>query len=311
MVSISASKLIRERTREFSEQFKNLSSVFENSKVFQEIQRFLEREYALIPQKERIGKGIIYISKHATKEFFSYLRYNLGAKDDELFLFMDNIFDYGEENESEFVQHFSLLLLSELILNKPEVFSKGKNLIKKFADHGKWAIRESTRFSILSGMKKNPEKTLSFLSEWIEDDNENVRRLVAESLRPISEIKWLRNPSENEKILDILTFLRKDPSIYVRKSVGNNLKDLTKYMPEKILNLMEQWIKKDKIMVHDELSSEKGLSKEIKRLLWTMKHAMRWIKEKNPDLHPRLERILGKNYVLYFNEKNNRLALPK
>ena len=97
----------------------------------------------------------------------------------------------------------------------------------------------------------------------------------------------------------------------MRKSVGNNLKDLSKYMPDKILDLMDSWIKRAQIKVHDELSDEIGLSKENKRLIWTIKHAMRWLKDRNPEFHPRLEKILGKNYILYYNEKKNRLARPK
>jgi len=124
----------------------------------------------------------------------------------------------------------------------------------------------------------------------------------------------LRDPRKNDKVLKILTSLRKDPSIYVRKPVGNNIKDLSKYMPEKMLDLMEKWIKtqrkETKINIHNELAMEEGLSKEEMQLIWTMKHAMRWIRAKNPELHPRLEKILGKNYILYFDEKKNRLAKP-
>ena len=103
----------------------------------------------------------------------------------------------------------------------------------------------------------------------------------------------------------------KDPSIYVRKSVGNNIKDLSKYMPEKMMGLMINWLNKDNIKVHDELATEIGLNKEEKQLIWTMKQAMRWIKDRNPEYHKKLEKILGKNYVLYFDEKRNRLAKPK
>ena len=50
-----------------------------------------------------------------------------------------------------------------------------------------------------------------------------------------------------------------DSSIYVRKSVGNNIKDLSKYMPEKILKLMEIWIKQSNIEVHAELAEENDI----------------------------------------------------
>lgn len=133
------------------------------------------------------------------------------------------------------------------------------------------------------------------MSKWTKNSKENLRRLVSERLRSHSSINWLRDPTKNDKILGILTDLRMDSSLYVRKSVGNNLKDLSKYMPEKILDLMESWIKESKIIVHDKLATEIGLSKEEKKLIWTMKRATRWLKNRNPEYHPPLEKILGKN----------------
>ncbi|MFX1237682.1 MAG: hypothetical protein ACFFAS_04805 [Promethearchaeota archaeon] len=148
---------------------------------------------------------------------------------------------------------------------------------------------------------------LKLFLNGVKSENEYLRKIVPESLRPTTEIKWLRDPKKNDKILEILTSLRRDKSLYVCKSVGNNIKDLTKYIPEKMLNLMRYWIRVQKketgIKIHDELSSEKGLNKEEKRLIWTMKYAMRWIKERNPEYHPELDQILGKNYSLYFDKK--------
>ena len=48
-----------------------------------------------------------------------------------------------------------------------------------------------------------------------------------------------------------------------------------------------------KIQVHEELASEKDLSTHEKWLVWTLKHALRWIKRKNPEFHDHLEKILG------------------
>ncbi|MHA1670644.1 MAG: hypothetical protein ACTSV5_08695 [Promethearchaeota archaeon] len=32
--------------------------------------------------------------------------------------------------------------------------------------------------------------------------------------------------------------------------------------------------------------------------------------KKNPEYYPQIEKILGKHYILYFDEKRNRLAKP-
>jgi len=37
---------------------------------------------------------------------------------------------------------------------------------------------------------------------------------------------------------------------------------------------------------------------------------MRWLKERKPEYSPQLEQLLGRYYVLYFDEKKNRLARP-
>jgi hypothetical protein len=84
-------------------------------------------------------------------------------------------------------------------------------------------------------------------------------------------------------------------------------------MPLKILNLVEQWVIDADIIVKEDLASKskKELGPNNFYLIWTIKHALRWLRERNPEYHSKIEKILGKNYVLYFNEKKNRLAKPK
>ncbi len=306
-MSNSSAKLIQKRTLEF---FENLSNWYPTEDLFKKINKTLDREYSIIPKRERIGKGIKFISNHVAKIIFQLLKKEMHTKKKYIINFIESAFNYGESNKSLILQHFSLHILADFISFKPEKFDEMVPLIERYACNADWSIRETAADSIISGLKKIPEKTLKLLSIWTQSDDEYLRRLVSESLRPHSAIKWLRDPTKNDQILEILSILRKDRSIYVRKSVGNNLKDLTKYMPGKILELVESWINKAEIEVNDELAMEKGLNQEEKRLIWTIKHGMRWIKNQNPELHPKLEKILGKYYVLYFDEKRNRLAKP-
>ncbi|QEE16402.1 hypothetical protein DSAG12_02232 [Promethearchaeum syntrophicum] len=113
--------------------------------------------------------------------------------------------------------------------------------------------------------------------------------------------------------MEILDLLRADPSVYVRKSVGNNLKDLSKYMPEKILKLTKKWVKNANIEVNNELASKSKKERGEKHfyLIWTIKHGLRWLKARNPEYFSQIQEILGKNYILYFDEKKNRTAKPK
>ncbi|MFW9987806.1 MAG: DNA alkylation repair protein, partial [Candidatus Odinarchaeota archaeon] len=285
-MSISSAKLIQKRTLEFCYSIKEWEL---NARLFESFNKFLNKEYYLIPDKERIGKGIKYISNHVAKGVFQHLFNKEKINRIFIYEFIEALFNYGENVESQIIQLFALHIIAEFISSFPNDFEKMLSLIKKYACHRNWIVRETIADSIIAGLKKNIDITLIFLNKWAKNSNENLRRLVSESLRPHNSIKWLRDPTKNDKILDILTILRNDPSLYVRKSVGNNLKDLSKYMPEKILDLLESWIRKAQIIVHDELATELGLNQEEKRLIWTMKYAMRWIKNKNPEYHSRLE----------------------
>lgn len=313
MVSVSSSNKVKERTKRFCKNILDWKiSNFEL--ICTKINTFLNKEYEIIPEKERVGKGKVFISRHASKEFFFYLKNEENITEIRFIDIISQLFKYGEKNESLIMQHFALLLLSECVINFPQSILQIFPLVEKYANHKDWQVRESAMYSLQSGLKVIPDKTLEILSKWAKNENNNLRRVVAECLRPHKEVMWLRNPRKNDKVLKILTDLRKDPSIYVRKAVGNNIKDLSKYMPEKMIELMESWInnqiKETNMRIHDELAMEEGLSREEKRLIWTIKHGMRWIRAKNPEYNHRIEKILGKNYVLYFDEKKNRLAKP-
>ena len=310
MVSISSSKLIRERTRDFCKKLEDWHHIEKGSLIYEKINNFLQKEYDLIPEKERIGKGAVFISRYISKEMIQFLRQEIKVNTNYFIEFSENAFNYGENKGYLKILHFTLLFFAEFIAQFPEELENVKHLIEKWANHEEWQIRESTGEAILSGLKKIPENTLDYLIKLAKNNNENLRRLVSESLRPRADVKWLRDSTKNGRVLKILEILRNDASIYVRKSVGNNIKDLTKYMPEKMFNLMESWINESKIKVCDELATEIGLNKEEKRLIWIIKHGMRWLKERKPEYHPQLEQLLGRYYILYFDEKKNRLARP-
>ena len=70
-----------------------------------------------------------------------------------------------------------------------------------------------------------------------------MRRLASEGCRPA--LPWgqaLNNfKEEPEKILPILDCLKADDSLFVRKSVANNLNDISKTHPEFITQVVKQW----------------------------------------------------------------------
>jgi 3-methyladenine DNA glycosylase AlkC len=301
MVSISSASEIKKRANKFFQKEIKLDN-FDKSTA-QIVINHARKEYDIIPEKERIGKGMVYITKILAKTLYLYIKKNSSKnkndeKNSEKFIqFNLNIIQLFENFENDDNLRFAIHYASNFALDHFNVLIPK---IEKWADHENWEIRENSQYPMLAGLKKFKGKSLEILNEWVDSKNENIRRFVAECLRPKAIVKWLRNPNENEQVLNILTKLNTDNSIYVRKSVGNNLKDLTKYMPNKIIDLIEEWFKeKDKLN-----------KKEQNNLMWIIYQALRWLRKKEPKFHNRIERLVGKNYILYFDEKRNRWAKP-
>lgn len=86
------------------------------------------------------------------------------------------------------------------------------------------------------------ERMVKQHQSWSGHKNEHVRRLASEGIRP--RLPWgmgvPRLKKEPEAILPILNNLINDPSEYVRRSVANNLNDISKDHPEKVLDYVSQ-----------------------------------------------------------------------
>lgn len=83
------------------------------------------------------------------------------------------------------------------------------------------------------------ETSLALIEEWINDDNPNVIRAVTEGLRI-----WTSRPyfKENSSVaIALITKHKAHESKYLRKSVGNALKDISKKHAELIRQEVEQW----------------------------------------------------------------------
>ena len=83
------------------------------------------------------------------------------------------------------------------------------------------------------------EKTLTVIDEWLNHDNPNTRRAVTEGLRIWTSRPYFKeNPKE---AIRRIVNLKEDKSEYVRKSVGNALRDISKKFPELIKDELNTW----------------------------------------------------------------------
>ena len=101
----------------------------------------------------------------------------------------------------------------------------------------------SAEFAIRPFLVQDAVRTMEYMYRWSEDDDSMVRRLSSEGCRPrlpwgISLPAFRKDPS---LILPILDRLKDDEAETVRRSVANNLNDISKDHPDLVLDLSERW----------------------------------------------------------------------
>lgn len=117
-------------------------------------------------------------------------------------------------------------------------FELSMNALERFTQ------QSSSEFAIRPFLLHEPELVMEYMLKWSLHKNEHVRRFSSEGCRP--RLPWgISLPmfkSDPSPIFKVLENLRADPSLYVRKSVANNLNDITQNNPEAILKLAHKWI---------------------------------------------------------------------
>lgn len=88
------------------------------------------------------------------------------------------------------------------------------------------------------------ESAMPVIDERLSSSNPNTRRAVIEGLRI-----WTSRPYFKENLKEAIkriALLKEDASEYVRKSVGNALRDISRKFPELVKEELESWILESK-----------------------------------------------------------------
>ncbi|WP_068618710.1 DNA alkylation repair protein [Paenibacillus tuaregi] len=106
-----------------------------------------------------------------------------------------------------------------------------------------FTVCASSEFAVRPFILKDPDRMMAQMLAWSTHQNEHLRRLASEGCRPrlpwgVSLQMFKADPGP---ILLILDNLKQDSSEYVRKSVANNLNDISKDHPELVLDISKRW----------------------------------------------------------------------
>jgi 3-methyladenine DNA glycosylase AlkC len=132
----------------------------------------------------------------------------------------------------------------------------------------------SCEFAVRPFLLKYPDQVMAQMLKWSQHAHSHVRRFSSEGCRP--RLPWAmaipglkKDPSP---IFPILENLKADESLFVRKSVANNLNDIAKDHPEAVVQMVQDW---------------KGANKETD---WIIKHGCRTLLKK---AHSSAYRLFG------------------
>jgi 3-methyladenine DNA glycosylase AlkC len=120
--------------------------------------------------------------------------------------------------------------------------------------------QSSAEFAVRPFIMQNLEKMMMQMHQWAQHPNKHVRRLASEGCRP--RLPWAVSLPALKKdpkyVFQVLELLKEDASDYVRRSVANNLNDITKDNPQDVIALLQRWIVLD-----------------TKEMRWLIHHALR------------------------------------
>jgi 3-methyladenine DNA glycosylase AlkC len=150
----------------------------------------------------------------------------------------------------------------------------------------------SCEFAVRPFIIKYKDKMINQMLRWSLHESHHVRRLASEGARPrlpwaiaLPELK--KNPTP---ILPILENLKTDSSEYVRRSVANNLNDISKDNPNIVISIAKQW---------------KGCGKETEAII---KHGCRTLLKQG---HPEILKYYGLNVSNKIQVKDFKILTPK
>ncbi|TAF35519.1 MAG: DNA alkylation repair protein [Cytophagales bacterium] len=164
-----------------------------------------------------------------------------------------HILDYAEQNdcvdkiEKALLNHHSDSLrgYAAYFIAQKNSYTLEQKLEKIFplAADKHFGVRELAWLALRPSLVRELEKSLSILSLWARNKDENIRRFASESTRPrgvwcehIAQLK-----ATPELALPILNSLCSDEAVYVQLSVGNWLNDASKSSPEFVRALCARW----------------------------------------------------------------------
>jgi len=190
----------------------------------------LEELYNSIPENKRTSFGRVYTVQVLSRYLFSRL-VEIGA----------NVYEIGTtlfERSPDF--RSKGIALGILSFYGIDDYEKVLPFFEASASSPDWNMREFAQMFFRKLVKKWPDEMKEYLLKLTGSKDPNIRRFVSETLRPVRENRWFYKKPDYS--LSILKNLLRESSEYPRTSVGNNLSDLARHIPDLVFELVKELV---------------------------------------------------------------------
>ena len=190
----------------------------------------LKELYGNIPENKRISFGIVYTVQVLSKYLFSSL-VEINA---EVYEISTALFEESRDFRSRGVA------LGILSFYGVDDYRTVLPFFESSASSADWNMREFAQMFFRKLIRKWPDEMKEYLLKLTDHSDPNIRRFVSETLRPVKENKWFyKSPNYS---VPILRKLFKESAQYPRTSIGNNLSDLARNLPNLVFELVEELV---------------------------------------------------------------------
>lgn len=145
-------------------------------------------------------------------------------------------------SQVEQARMLATFLWGDCAAERPEVLTLLHQTVSRDPD---WRVQEILAQAFDTYCRDNGyEQSLAIIREWLADPHPNVRRAVTEGLRIWTTRSYFKQ--HPEVAIRWLSDLRADDSEYVRRSVGNALRDISRKRGDLISAELATWNTQDK-----------------------------------------------------------------
>jgi 3-methyladenine DNA glycosylase AlkC len=196
----------------------------------EQLRSLKDRLYAAIPDRQRQSRGIVWVLQRITRLLVSE------CDSPERVRAVADCLQRSLSPDDRLIG-IPIFLMAEYGKTDP---STALEFLGQAADSPAWEVREFAASGVRGLVGPCRAIVLPWLRSAAQSDSPRLRRMVSESLRPVTDNQWLND--EPGTSLDILRLLFREADPYPRTSVGNNLSDLARRNPELILEVVKELV---------------------------------------------------------------------